>query len=46
MRHGVLRRFDRRPLPVCVHGEILDSWPDANHEYTGFQLAMKDAADD
>jgi len=46
LRHDVLRRFDRRPLPVCVRGEILDSWPDANHEYTGFQLAMKDAADD
>jgi len=24
-RHGVLRRFDRRPLPVCARGEILDS---------------------
>ena len=45
LRYGVLRRFDRRPLPVCVRGEIMDSWPDPNHVYTGFQLAMKDAAE-
>ena len=46
LRHGVLRRFDRRPLPVCVRGEILDSWPDPNHQYVGFQQAMRDAAED
>jgi len=43
MRHGVLRRFDRRPLPVCVRGEIVDKWPDPNHEYVGFQAALRDA---
>jgi hypothetical protein len=46
MRHGVLRRFDHRPLPVCVHGEVMDAWPEANHVYVSFQLAMKDAADE
>jgi hypothetical protein len=45
LRHGVLRCFDRRPLPVCVRGEILDSWPDPDHVYVGFQLAVRDAAD-
>lgn len=25
LRHGVLHRFDCRPLPVCVRGEIMDS---------------------
>ena len=44
LRHGVLCHFDHRPLPVCVHGEIMDSWPDPNHEYVGFQQAMIDAA--
>jgi len=43
--YGVLQRFDRRPLPVCVRGKIMDSWPDPNHVCTGFQLAMKDAAE-
>ncbi len=46
MRHGILRRFDRRRLPVCVREEILDSWPDPNHSYVGFQLAVKDVSDD
>jgi hypothetical protein len=45
MRHGVLWHFDHRPLPVCVRGEIMDSWPDPNH-YVGFQQAMKDASDE
>ncbi len=45
LRHGVLRRFDRRPLPVCVRGEIVDSWPDPNHQYVGFQQAISDAAE-
>jgi hypothetical protein len=31
---------------VCVHGEIMDSWPDENHVYTGFQLAMIEAAEE
>ena len=44
MRHGVLHHFDRRPLPVCIRGEIMimDAWPEANHVYVGFQMAMKD----
>jgi len=37
LRHGVLWCFDRRPLPVCICGEIMDSWPDPNHQYVGFQ---------
>ncbi len=44
LSHGVLRRFDCRPLPVSIHGEIMDSWPDPNHQYIGFQQAMRDAA--
>ena len=43
--HGVLRWFDRRPLPVCVRGETMDSWPDPNHQYVGFQQAISDAAE-
>jgi hypothetical protein len=46
LRHGVLRRFDRRPLPVCVRGEIMDSWPDPNHVYVGFQAALRDVVDE
>jgi hypothetical protein len=38
LRHGVLHQFDHRPLPVCVRGEIMDSWPDPNHEYVGFHV--------
>ena len=30
-RHGVFRRYDQRPLPVCVCGEIMDAWPEADH---------------
>jgi hypothetical protein len=45
LSHGVLRRFDCRPLPVSIHGEIMDSWPDPNHQYIGFRQAMRDAAD-
>ncbi len=45
LRHGVLHHFDHRPLPVCILGQILDSWLDPNHEQVGFQLAMKDAAE-
>jgi hypothetical protein len=44
MCHGI--SLDRRQLPVCVRGEIMDSWPDPNHVYTGFQQAMKDVAED
>jgi hypothetical protein len=46
LRHGILQCFDRRPSPVCIRGEILDSWPDPNHQYVGFQQAMRDAAED
>jgi hypothetical protein len=46
MRHGVLHHFDRQPLPVCVCGEILDEWPDANHIYVGFQMAIRNAEDE
>ena len=46
LKHGVLSRFDCRPLPVCLRSEILDSWPDPNHEYVGFQQVIKDAAED
>jgi len=46
LRYGVLYCFDYRPLPVCICGEILDSWPDPNHEYVGFKQAMRDAAED
>jgi hypothetical protein len=45
VRHGILHHFDQRPLPICIHGEIIDSWPDPNHSYTGFQYALNhDAA--
>jgi hypothetical protein len=46
MRHGVLHRFDRRPLPVCIRGEIMDAWPEADHVYVGFQMALRAATDD
>jgi hypothetical protein len=45
LRHGILRRYDRRPLPVCVRGEIMDSWPDPDHVYVGFQSAVRDVGD-
>jgi hypothetical protein len=44
LRHGVLRKHDRRPLPVCVRTEIMENWPDPNRNYVGFQAALKDAA--
>ena len=46
LKHGVLRRYDRRPLPICVRGEIMDNWPDPNHSYVGFQSAIKEASYD
>jgi hypothetical protein len=46
LKHGVLRRYDRRPLPICVRCEILDNWPDPNHSYVGFQSAIKEASYD
>ncbi len=46
IRHGVLHWFDHRPLPVCVYGEIMDSWLDPNHVYIGFQVTMRDAAEE
>ena len=39
LRHGVLRKHDRRPLPVCVRTEIMENWPDPNRSYVlGFTL--------
>jgi len=46
LKHGVLHHFDLRPLPICICSEILDSWPIPNHEYVGFQQAIKDAAEE
>jgi len=31
LRHGVLHKFDHRPLPICVRGEIMDYWPEPDH---------------
>jgi hypothetical protein len=25
VHHGILHHFDQRPLPICIHGEIIDS---------------------
>jgi len=46
LKHGVLRRCDCCKLPVCVQGEIIDSYPDPNHKYVGFQLALEDVEED
>ncbi len=27
---------DQQPLPFCVRGEIMDSWPDPDHVYLRF----------
>jgi hypothetical protein len=43
--NGILHRFDHRPLPVCVHGKIMDSWPDPDYVYVRFQSAVKDVVD-
>jgi hypothetical protein len=45
LKHGVLRKYDRRPLPICVRGEIMDNWPDPNRTYVGFQAALRDVSD-
>jgi hypothetical protein len=45
LRFGALRKFDRRPLPICVRGEIMDNWPDPNHTYVGFQDALRDVSE-
>jgi hypothetical protein len=45
LRHGVLRKFDRRPLPICVRGEIMDNWPDPNHSLVRFQDALRDISE-
>jgi hypothetical protein len=34
---GPLRKGDRRPLARCVHGEIMDLYPDKDHTYVGFK---------
>jgi hypothetical protein len=44
LRHGVLRRHDCHPLPVCVRTEIMENWPNPYRNYVGFQAALKDAA--
>jgi hypothetical protein len=44
LRFGGLCKHDRRPLPVCVCGEIMDSYPDPNHQYVGFHAALNDVA--
>jgi hypothetical protein len=41
-RFGVLCQYDQRPLPVCVCREIMDAHPDPNHQYVGFQAAIRD----
>ena len=46
LKRDALKRYDRRELPVCVQGEIMDSYPDPNHKYVGFQLALQDVEDD
>ncbi len=46
LRHGVLHRFDYRPLPMCVRSETTDNWPDPNHNYIGFQSAINQAAEE
>jgi hypothetical protein len=45
LRHGVLREFDRRPLPICVRGEIMDNRPEPNRNCVGFHAALRDVAD-
>jgi hypothetical protein len=40
----VICKHDRRPLPECVRGEIMDSYPDLNHQYVGFRAALNDVA--
>ncbi len=46
LRHSALHRFDRWPLPVCIRGEIMDSWPDPNHEYVGSHAALYDVVEE
>jgi hypothetical protein len=46
LKHGVLRKCDRRPLSICARSEIIDSWPDPNSNYVGFLAAIKHAAQD
>jgi hypothetical protein len=45
-KHDILMWFGPRTLPVCMQGEIMDSWPDLTHEYVGFHLALKEAEED
>jgi hypothetical protein len=42
---GILCCYDHRPLPVCVCCDIMDSWPDPDHVYVGFQSAVRDVVD-
>ncbi len=45
LRYSVLHCLDQQTLTVCVCGEIMDSWPDLDHVFVGFQLAVRDAVD-
>jgi hypothetical protein len=44
LRHGVYRKHDHHPLPVCAQTEIMENWPDPNRNYVGFQAVLKEAA--
>jgi hypothetical protein len=46
LRHGVLHKFDCRPLPIFVRGQIMDNWPEPDHVYVGFHSALQDVASD
>ena len=37
--HGRLGAGRRIPLPRCVQGDIMDLYPDCNHDYVGFREA-------
>ena len=39
--HGRLGAGCRIPLPRCVQGDIIDLYPDNNHDYVGFREAGK-----
>ncbi len=45
LMYGVLCKFDQRPLPIFVCGEIIDNWPDLNHSYVCFQDALREVSD-
>jgi hypothetical protein len=45
LKYVVLCKFDQRPLPILVCGEIMDNWPALNHSYFGFHDALRDVSD-